>query len=175
LETAIAFLRRSTSWEQSGELYGDLGLLLFRDAVGRTADDPLRDQQAVASIAAIEKSLALTPTVPQGWIRLAYAKTLLDGPGPEIAAILEQSLRLAPFSGALAPARIDLLLQNWAFLPPEVRQQVGPQIRYGWRHHSQSLVEIAANNGRLNILRLALRSDPDATQRIEQILAKRES
>jgi len=172
LEPAIAYLKKATRWEKSGELYGDLGLLLYRDALQRPADDPLKLERAAESVAAIEASLARTPTVPQGWIRLAYAKTLLAGPGPEIAAIAGQSLRLAPFSGGLAPARIDLLLRNWAYLSPESRRLAGAQIRFGWRHHSGRLVEIAAARGRLKVLRLALRSDPEADRVIDKTLAK---
>ena len=175
LETAIAYLKKATGWERSGELYGDLGLLLYRDAVRRSPDDPLRLQRAAESIAALEQSLARTPTVPQNWIRLAYATTLTEGPGPTAAAIVGQSLRLAPYSGALAPARIDLLFRNWAFLSPETRRHAGPQIRYGWHHNKQSLVEIALAHGRLETLRLALRSDPDAGPLIDKILARLES
>ena len=172
LEEAINFLELATAWEQSGQLYGDLGFLLYLDASQRSADDPLRQLRAAESIAAIEHSLARAPVVPQGWLRLAYAKSLTEGPSPEVARYLEQSLRLAPFLGALALARIDLLLRNWPYLNAEVRQQVGPQIRYAWRHHSRSLVEIASASGHLQVLRLALRSVPDANRRIDQILAR---
>lgn len=172
LQTAIAYLQRATDWERSGALYGDLGLLLYRDALRRAADDPLKPARAIESIAAIEQSLARTPTVPQDWIRLAYAKTLVDGPGPAVAETIGRSLRLAPFSGALAPAQIDLLLQNWADLPPAARKDAGALIRFGWRHHARELTDIAAKRDRLEVLRLALRSDREAVQQIDNALSR---
>ena len=172
LERATEFLEIATAWEKSGQLYGDLGFLLLLDARQRATDDPLRRLRAADSAAAIKQSLALSPTLLQGWLRLAYARGLTEGPSPEVARYLEQSLRLAPFLGALVPARIDLLFRNWPYLSADTRRQVGSQIRYAWRRESHSLVEIAAINGHIQTLRLALRSIPGANQRIDQILAQ---
>ena len=175
LQTATRFLEKATRWEASGQLYGDLGFLLLLDAAARPTDDPQRQALAGRSLAAIEASLMLAPASPHGWLRLAYATTILKGPSPEVAALLERSLKIAPFLGALAPARIELLFQNWPHLSPEMRAALGPQIRYGWRHHGRALVAIAARGGQLRVLRLALRSVPGAPQRIDRFLTEIES
>jgi hypothetical protein len=116
LEIATTYLQQAIAWEQSGQLNGDLGFLLLLQAAQRQPDDPARLELARRSAAAIEKALALAPANPHGWLRLAYAETILHGPPPEVAAILAQALKIAPFLGELAPSRIELVLQNWQHL-----------------------------------------------------------
>jgi hypothetical protein len=116
LEIATSYLQKATAWEQSGQIFSDLGFLLLLQAAQRQADDPARLKLARRSAVAIETALALAPANPHGWLRLAYAETILHGPSPEVAAILAQALKIAPFLGELAPSRIELVLQNWQHL-----------------------------------------------------------
>jgi hypothetical protein len=82
LEIATTYLQKAIAWEQSGQLNGDLGFLLLLQAAQRQADDPARLKLARRSAVAIETALALAPANPHGWLRLAYAETILHGPSP---------------------------------------------------------------------------------------------
>ena len=107
------------------------------------------------------------PARPHGWVRLAYARTIGDGPSPEVAALLARSLEAGAFVGEITLARLELLLRTWDHLRPETRGSTGKQIRFAWEHDENGLIGVARRSGRVPIVRFALRTLPGALDQFD--------
>ena len=170
LEILVRSRKRALDWVDSGRVHTDLGLaqlLLAREMESARAFDRALAHDAVASLRA---GLALTPSSPHAWARLAYAEYVADGPSPTVAQALDMSLRTAPFEPRLTQVRVELALLAWPFLTTPTRRLVDDEIRRAWRQARPGLVAIARHSGRDDVVRAALSGDPAALSEFKERL-----
>ena len=168
LERAAVYLERATEIEQSAELYTDLGYLRLLRAIQSDPEASERGELAAAATDSFRHALILSPARPHPWVGLAYSRTLEDAPSSEIVALLEQSIVVGPFVGEILTSRLELLLEVWPQLSPEVRRYASRQIRYAWANDWRGVIEVAKRTTRLEIIRYSLRPVPGALSRLDR-------
>jgi len=170
VEQLIATREATVVWTDRGRDWTDLGLaqLLLANlrARGEVMDQVLLKQ----SIASLEEGLAMAPLSPTAWLRLAYARSVMDGPSPAVADALRMSILTGPHEPELAFLRLRLCLLAWDHLSDDDRVLVRRQIRFAWQVSRRSLVTLAEESTRLREIRLGLLEDPDALAEFERML-----
>jgi tetratricopeptide (TPR) repeat protein len=172
LETLVASQQRGLTWSSRGRTLTDLGLaqLLIADRLGE--DAPEKRQRIEEAIAALKSGLALAPANPYAWTRLAYATFQLRGWTPEALSALRLAFATAPYDPRLLLSRLRLSFLAWPHLRREDRELVLQQVRYAWRRDPDELTQLAADFGRINVVRAALLRDPDDLAAFEERLGK---
>ena len=172
LDQAAGYLESAARWETSGRLRTDLGYLRLLQAMQADPADPQKAELARRAAGALREGLLRAPARPHSWVRLAAARTIEDGPNPEVAALLAQSLEAGAFVGEITLARLELLLRTWDHLRPGPRRSTGKQIRFAWEHDRAGLIEVARRSGRAPIVRFALRPIPGALDQFDAALSQ---
>jgi hypothetical protein len=136
-------------------------------------DEPGRPDLIGQASFDLRQALQLSPARPHPWVRLAYARTLEDADPRELAGLLAQSVRIGPYVAEISVTRIDLLLRLWQHLTPQLRVYAMKQVRYIWPKAGHELLRVVGDTPRPDIIRLALRRDPKAVERIDAVIARR--
>lgn len=164
--------RRAAGWIDSGRLWSDLAVaqfMLAETGVPSGGADFDRIRQASESL---EIALALAPANPHAWTRRAYAELLLGGPSEAAASALVMAMLTARYEPDLLFVRLQLGLVLWPRFTVEDRELVLDQIRIAWRKSPERLVNIAADTGRIAIVRGAFAGAPETLAAVERQLGR---
>lgn len=173
LDRAATYAERATRWEKSAGLFGAAGFMRLQQVSTEGRGDPARAARINAASESLRQALQLSPARPQPWVRLAYARALEGADRDELVGLLSQSVRAGPYVAEISVARLDLLLRLWRYLTPELRGYAMKQVRYIWPHAGHGLLRLAGKTPRPDIIRLALRRDPLAVERVDAAIARR--
>jgi hypothetical protein len=174
LARSTEYLARATYWESSALLFGELGYLRYLEGFYTERDDPARPAMIDRASQNLRQSLRLSPARPHPWVRLAYARALEDADPSEVADLLALSIRTGPYAAEISATRLDLLLRLWKYLTPELRTYAMKQVRYIWPKAGGELLRIVQSTPRPDVIRLALRLDPLALERVDAAIARRQ-
>ncbi len=169
LERAAGYLERASEKEQSAELYTDLGYLRLLRAIQSDPEASERGELAAAATDSFRQALVLSPARPHPWVGLAYSRTLEEAPSSEIVALLEQSIEVGPFVSEILTSRLELLLEVWPQLSPNLRRYASRQVRYGWANDRQEVIGLVRRTPRPEIIRYSLRPVPDALSELDKV------
>jgi hypothetical protein len=169
LAGAAAQLEKVRARENSADLNSELGFLLLLLAAQNDSPDR-RKEIAARAARSLEQSLRLSPSQPQPWARLAFARFYLDEDPARVTAPIEQSKKVGPFVGDIAITRLKILLLTWEHLSPELQDYTYGQIRYIWPNAQAELLDIAQRTRHPEVIRHALRLVPDAVEQLDRVL-----
>jgi hypothetical protein len=170
---AATYTQRAAQWEHSAELFGELGFLRLWEGFQTGRDDSVRLSLIDQASQSLRQSIYLSPARPHPWVRLAYASVLEGADPKDTTDLLAQSVRTGPYVAEISVTRLELLLRLWQHLTPEMRRYTMRQIRYIWPNAGHHLLRLARNAPRPDIIRLALRRDPVAVERVDALIARR--
>ncbi|HLN24482.1 MAG TPA: hypothetical protein VK558_10895 [Patescibacteria group bacterium] len=164
---ALADLERASAWVADGELALDRGYLLMQQA-DAAADVQTRAALRRQAIAATAAGLALSPSQPSAWARLAALRAAEnDRQGAADA------LRLSMLTGAVAPAlmasRLNLGLSLLPELDRDTTEQLRRQVRLTWAISPDIVGEMAQRpaTGRFVVEALNTMSDSDVDRYVQ--------
>ena len=178
LARASTYLERAAGWEHSAALLGALGLVRLVQGyeAGRGAPAVAKGPDPIDEAAErLGEALRLSPVRPHPWVHLAYARTLQAADPNELAGLLVQSVRTGPYVAEIAVIRLDLLLRLWRHITPELRLYTLKQVRFVWPQARHRLLRLVRTTPRPELIRLALRRDPEALEQVESAIARRGS
>lgn len=90
------------------------------------------------------EALALAPSDPYGWFRLAYLYYVVDGgPSARVAEAWSQSMAAAPYEPRMMIARLQMGMANEPFLSPEAKDHLPRLIRGSAIFDAEGLARIA--------------------------------
>ncbi len=162
--------RQAAGWVESGRHWSDLALAEFmladKDGTGGDRDRILLASDSLAF------ALALSPADPHAWTRRAYAEMLLNGPSGVAASALVMSVLTARYEPDLMFVRLELCLLSWSHFSVGDRSFVLDQIRLAWRQSPDRLLNLAANTGRLDVVRDAFAGYTGELASMERRLAR---
>jgi len=168
LARAARHLERARTWESSAKLSAEIGFLRLLQASQMDESDPDRPTVAKRASTDLSESLRLSPARPHPWIRLAYARAIEGAEPPEIVRLLDRSIQAGPYVGEIAIVRLKKLLADWKYLTPNLRLYTYRQIRWVWNSEQSYLLRAAKQTTRPDIMRFALRANPEAVKRLNR-------
>ncbi len=171
VEELIEALDRSLFLVESGRKWTDLGLAQLLRSARITGQAESRDL-LVRARASLRRGSALGPANGFAWTRLAYVETLISGPSPEVARILEMAILTTPFDPRLLFLRLQLCFLAWPYFDPEDRDLVLQQVRHAWREAPGQLVDLAVAAERVDVVRAALSRSPEDLEHFEEHLGR---
>ena len=174
LVRAATYVERATDWEQSSQRFGELGFLRLLQVFQTDRDDPARPALIGEASQSLQHSVQLSPARPHPWVRLVYARALEDADPSELADLLAQSIRTGPYVSEISVTRLELLLRLWKHITPKTRTYAMKQVRYIWPKAGGKLLRVVQNTPRPDIIRFALRHDPEALERVDAVVARRQ-
>ena len=121
----------------------------------------------------LDAGLADAPARGVAWARLAAVRQALNGPSTAVVPPLLMSIDTAPMMSPVWPARLQLILDNWASFTPEQRERVGAYVVQTWRRSPDRRWFALAVRSPIDELfvRYFLRDEPDAQEEITRRLA----
>ena len=149
-------------WVTSGQVLTDKALAVLLQAKAGPSEGAKNAALYKRAIEDLERGLATAPANPHGWVRLALAKQLLNGPSAGVASNLVMSLLTGPYEPELIGLRLELGFRNWAHLNLRDRELFEQQIRYGWKHAKNTVLKIADVKLYEPFIRGALARDPNS-------------
>lgn len=173
LEALAASRRRAAGWMESGRLWSDLALAEFLLADRGDAGGGVNLDRVRQASESLHVALGLAPANPHAWTRRAYAEMLLNGPSEAAASALAMSMLTGRYEPDLMFARLELCLAAWRHFSDEDRELVLDQTRLAWRKSPGRLVDLAAEAGRMGIVRAALAAGPADLAELKRRLAAR--
>ena len=175
LETLINSRERALVWVESGRVRTDLALakllLAQQRTVNQQPDEGLVDQAK----AELRQGLLFSPARPHAWTRLAFSELQAGGDARQAVAALRMALRVAPYEPGVMFVRLEVGLRLWWSLDPELREQLGEQIRMAWRHSGEQLIATALKTRRVHVVRAALSRSPGDSAEFEKRLRQTEA
>ena len=171
IDRLISSREKSLLAWNTGQKWTDLGLAYLLKAPLQKPRTEKR-QTLEKAISSLQKGLALAPSNPWGWTRLAHAHILLNGPSNDAAQALVRAIVVAPYEPNLHFTRLALCFSAWPYFPKTAWPLVFKQIRVGWRVSPQKLVDLATQKRRVQIVRSALLEDQNALKGFESLLLK---
>jgi hypothetical protein len=113
----------------------DRSELLIGAATGLNwaAPDSQREQWLRVAEADLEAGLGGAPARGIAWLRLATIRQTLDGPSPRVVGPLLMSIETAPIAVRIWPARLELILLNWASFTDAERDRVAAYVVMTWQ------------------------------------------
>jgi hypothetical protein len=122
--------------------------------------------------ALLEEGLAATPANSFAWARLAYARTVLEGPGAGAVDAWRMSVLTAPAETRLTVWRTRLGVALLAQFREGDRDLLDRQIRFAWRSDPERLAAFAKSGGpeTIQLIRIALLDEPGALQKFDAAL-----
>lgn len=165
LRLAEASREHALAWYGTARFESDLGALHYAEALGVPRGDQARLDLVAQALTHDRRAIALAPSQPFAWTRIAQGRLEHEGAGADIAAPLAMSYRTAPADPRLLMTRLEIALAVWDRLPDEVRAQTSRQIVLAMDWYPRQLVDLAARRYRQAVVREALAADPVARMR----------
>ena len=171
INSLISSRERSLKFSESGQKWTDIGLaLLLQESLNQ---GPKEKREALESaITSLKNGLSQAPSNPWGWVRLAHAYILLEGPSEQAAEALIRAMVVAPYEPRLMFTRLSLVFATWESFPKNVWPLVFGQVRMAWRHSPENLVDLTIKTRRLQVVRSALLEDKNAFENFERLVGK---
>lgn len=128
LRVAVEAGQQALAWSPDAQTWADLGLVRWEQARrdGLVTDTAIANLEA--SAVAVDRSLAMAPSMGLVWARRAQIELARNGLSPAFEQSLVLSLETAPFDPTVLWPRLDLALLAWPILTDETRTLVVPQI-----------------------------------------------
>ena len=132
---AIDALDRAVDANPSALRRLDRSELLIGAATGPNwaAPDSQRAQWLRVAEADLEAGLGGAPARGIAWLRLATIRQTLGGPSPRVVGPLLMSIETAPIAVRVWPARLELILLNWASFTDAERDRVAAYVVMTWQ------------------------------------------
>ncbi len=171
LEILITTQQRGLKWHETSRRWTDLGLTQILLA-NKSGTDKNRDALLRKADFSLRAGLALAPSNSFAWTRLAYIDMVMNGSSPSMARELRMAVALAPYDRRLVFPRLRLSFLAWPQFEKADRPIILDQIRFAWRLNAYRLTKIAADQGRVGLVRAALFRTPEKISRFENMLRK---
>jgi len=120
----------------------------------------------------LRAGLALAPSNSFAWTRLAYIDMVTGGPSPSMARKLRMAVTLAPYDRRLVFPRLRLSFIAWPRFEKTDRPMILDQTLFAWRLDAYRLTKMAADQGRIGLVRAALFRTPKQFSKFEKLLKK---
>ncbi len=169
LEILITTQQRGLKWHETSRRWTDLGFtqILLANKSGTAKDrDALLDEADYS----LRAGLALAPSNSFAWTRLAYIDMVTGGPSPSMARKLRMAVTLAPYDRRLVFPRLRLSFIAWPRFEKTDRPMILDQTLFAWRLDAYRLTKMAADQGRVGLVRAALFRTPKQFSKFENIL-----
>lgn len=156
-----------------GRAHADLGLVLIVQAerVGLTTAEGRN--LATKAAQALEDGLSRAPANPYAWVRLASARFAL---GPSVAPSTERALAMSYVTGRYAyrlmPQRIEIAMQVYEKLTPELREDLARDIAALWNRSwedQKRVFRLACRYDRAFLVAQALAGDKTARAEFDKL------
>ncbi len=162
---------RGLKWMKTSRRWTDLGQaeILLANMTKKRKE---RRKLYFEAEAALQRGLAISPSNPFAWTRLAYIDLALNGVSPSVVRKLRMALTAAPFSPRLLFPRLQLILVTWSQFDRSDRALILDQIRLAWRFNPRRLTKAAINLKRTGLVKAALFRTPHDYLKFEALLKK---
>jgi len=171
LDILVKSQKRGLQWNESARRWTDLGLAQIF-----LANDAGDEESRIALLGKAEKSLvrgiSLGPSNAFAWTRLAYIDLARNGLSPTVAGKLRLAVTRAPYDRRLVFTRLRLCFLTWSQFDETARPMILDQTRFAWSIDQARLVSLAAELGRIGLVRAALFANPDDIGKFEALLNK---
>lgn len=171
LRVLIESQKRGLNWKETSRRWTDLGQAKLLLAIS-TKDRKERRKLYSQAGEALEKGLAISPSSPFAWTRLAYIDLALNGVSPSVAQKLRMALAIAPFNPRLLFPRLRIILLSWSQFERSDRALILDQIRLAWRFNPRRLTKMAADLRRTGLVKAALFQTPEDYSKFEILVKK---
>ncbi len=175
LDVLIDSQGRGLLFGETGRKWTDLGLAQLLLAREEGVQGGIGKELGSQAVGSLKTGLALAPSNPFAWTRLAYAQTLMTGPSPMVASCLRMAMLTARYEPRLLFIRVELCLQSWSYFRTGDHELVFQQVRLAWRKNGKRLVDMAVETGQVNVVRAALLRSRKDLSAFEKRLRKRAS
>ncbi len=171
LRLLIESQKRGLKWMETSRRWTDLGQAKFLLATSSRDREERRKLYSEAGDA-LRKGLAISPSSPFAWTRLAYIDLALNGVSQNTVQNLRMALTVAPFSPRLLFPRLQLILLSWSRFDRSDRALILDQIRLAWRFNPRRLAKMAVDLRRTGLVKAALFRTPDDYSKFETLVKK---
>ncbi len=155
LELLIETRNHALKWVDSGRTYTDLALAHLVLAETKAGYGALDREHLLRAIDLLHQGLALAPSRPFAWARLAFARYVADGPSDAVGRALEMSIRTGPHEPYLCDIRLELALATWDHLSVEAQQLSHEDIWIAWSLSREAVAALAYDLNRPDVIRAA--------------------
>ncbi len=170
LKILITTQQRGLKWHETSRRWTDLG---FTQILLANKSGTVKDRDALLGEAdySLRAGLALAPSNPFAWTRMAYIDmAAAGGPSPSMARKLRMAITLAPYDRRLVFPRLRLSFIAWPQFEKTDRPMIIDQTLFAWRLDAYRLTKMAADQGRIGLVRAALFRTPKKFSKFENIL-----
>lgn len=147
---------KTSAIADDGMLYQDLGLVQLEVARRYGYESEKGSKLLKSSVQNLERGTSLSPARSIGWIRLAYAKMLLDGPSEYVSNAIYMSAVTAPYNYDILFYRLKLAIIVWKYFNDEQRDLLLQQVRIGHSANKRRMLTLKESKRGNEILLEAL-------------------
>ncbi len=131
-----------------------------------------QDEWLQRARADLDIGLAAAPARGTDWLRVATVRQVLDSASRAVLPPLFMSIEMAPLIPFIWPARLRIILDNWAYFSDEQREQLRAHVVTTWRRSPDRRWFGWAARDPVDelIIRFFLRNEPNAQEDLTKLI-----